>query len=155
MRKKETMNCNKKDTINGGKKKDTVFSERLHDLFVSMPYDRVDLSRRVGVPISTIMAWEDGEATPTEIQLRCVATYFGLPCEFFLEVSVSVPDKRTEEDPLRNWQIADRLGLSECTVEKLEELAESAPGEVLNKLDDAIFSMAEAALAARGDWDED
>ena len=47
MRKKETMNCNKKDTINGGKKKDTVFSERLHDLFASMPYDRVDLSRRL------------------------------------------------------------------------------------------------------------
>ena len=52
MRKKETMNCSKKETMNG--KKDTVFSERLHDLFVSMPYDRVDLSRRVGVPISTI-----------------------------------------------------------------------------------------------------
>ena len=153
MRKKETMNCNKKETMNSDKK-DTVFSERLHDLFVSMPYDRVDLSRRVGVPISTIMAWEDGEATPTEIQLRCVATYFGLPCEFFLEVSMTVPEKRTE-DPLRNWQIADRLGLSECTVEKLEELAETAPGEALDKLDDAIFSMAEAALAARGDWDED
>ena len=53
MRKKETMNCNKKETVNG--KKDTVFSERLRDLFVSMPYDRVDLSRRVGVPISTIV----------------------------------------------------------------------------------------------------
>ena len=27
--------------------------------------------------------------------------------------------------------------------------------EYLDKLDDAIFSMTEAALAARGDWDED
>ena len=154
MRKNETMNCNKKETRKGGRK-DTVFSERLHDLFASMPYDRVDMSRRVGVPISTIMEWEDGEAIPNDIQLRCVATYFGLPREFFLEVSVTVPEKRTEEDPLRNWQIADLLGLSECTVEKLEELAESAPGEVLDKLDDALFSMAEAALAARGDWDAD
>ena len=148
MRKKENM----KSTNN---KKDQVFAERLRLLMDAQPYDRRDLSRRLGVPISTIMKWEDGEAVPDVIQLRCVAMYFGLPCEFFLEVSVSVPEKRTEEDPLRNWQIADRLGLSECTVEKLEELAESAPGEALDKLDDAIFSMAEAVLAARDDWDTD
>lgn len=148
MRKKENM----KATNN---KKDQVFAERLRLLLDAQPYDRRDLSRRLGVPISTIMKWEDGEAVPDVIQLRCVAMYFGLPCEFFLEVSVSVPEKRTEEDPLRNWQIADRLGLSECTVEKLEELAESAPGEALDKLDDAIFSMAEAVLAARDDWDTD
>lgn len=148
MRKKENM----KTTNN---KKDQVFAERLRLLMDAQPYDRRDLSRRLGVPISTIMKWEDGEAVPDVIQLRCVAMYFGLPCEFFLEVSVSVPEKRTEEDPLRNWQIADRLGLSECTVEKLEELAESAPGEALDKLDDAIFSMAEAVLAARDDWDTD
>lgn len=148
MRKKENM----KPTNN---KKDQIFAERLRLLLDAQPYDRRDLSRRLGVPISTIMKWEDGEAVPDVIQLRCVAMYFGLPCEFFLEVSVSVPEKRTEEDPLRNWQIADRLGLSECTVEKLEELAESAPGEALDKLDDAIFSMAEAVLAARDDWDTD
>ncbi|MBP5717734.1 MAG: helix-turn-helix transcriptional regulator [Abditibacteriota bacterium] len=148
MRKKENM----KSTNN---KKDQVFAERLRLLMDAQPYDRRDLSRRLGVPISTIMKWEDGEAVPDVIRLRCVAMYFGLPCEFFLEVSVSVPEKRTEEDPLRNWQIADRLGLSECTVEKLEELAESAPGEALDKLDDAIFSMAEAVLAARDDWDTD
>ena len=148
------MNNTRKAGKGSKTEKDMVFAERLRMLMDAQPYDRREMSRRVGVPISTIMKWEDGETVPDVIQLRCVATYFGLPCEFFLEVSVSVPEKRTE-DPLRNWQIADRLGLSECTVEKLEELAETAPGEALDKLDDAIFSMAEAALAARGDWDED
>ena len=140
----------KKETTSETKRR-TVFSERLRALYESLPYDRRDLSRRLGVPLSTLMQWEDGEAVPNGMQLRCVAMYFGLPCGFFLEV----PAPGWWEGPLGNWQMADRLGLSECTVEKLEELAENAPGEVLDKLDDAIFSMAEAALAARRDWDEE
>ena len=149
------MNNTRKAGKGSKTEKDMVFAERLRMLMDAQPYDRREMSRRVGVPISTIMKWEDGETVPDVIQLRCVATYFGLPCEFFLEVSVGTAEKAREENPMRNWQIADRLGLSECTVERLEELAEEAPGEVLDKLDDSIFAMTEAALAARGDWDAD
>lgn len=133
--------------------KDLTFATRLCALYAALPYDQKDLARRVGVSISTLLQWEEGDRVPDVVQLKKVAAYFGLPCEFFLEDPPSVPEER--EDPMLDWQIADRLGLSESTVERLHELAESAPGEALDNLDDAIFSLTETVLAARGDWNED
>ena len=132
------------------KVKDRTFAARLHALYETVPYDQKDLARRVGVSISTLIQWEAGDKVPDVIQLKKMAVYFGLPCEFFLEFD---PPRR-KEDPMKNWEIADRLGLSESTVERLRELAENAPGDVLDKLDETIYSLTDTALAARGDWDE-
>ena len=136
---------------NMSKLKDRTFSTRLRALYDAAPYDRKDLARKMGVSISTLLQWEDGDAVPDVIQLKKLAVYFGLPYEFFLEYLPPTP----KEDPMKNWEIADRLGLSESTVERLRELAEIAPGEALDNLDDAVFSLTETVLASRGDWNGD
>ena len=136
---------------NMSKLKDRTFSTRLRALYDAAPYDRKDLARKMGVSISTLVRWEDGDAVPDVIRLKKMAVYFGLPYEFFLEY----PSPAPKEEPMKNWEIADRLGLSESTVERLMELAETAPGEALDHLDDAVFSLTETALASRGDWNAD
>ena len=133
--------------------KDLMFAERLRTLYAALPYDQRDLARSVGVSMATLLQWEEGDKVPTVTQLKKVAVYFGLPCEFFLEDLPPAPEK--PEDPLLDWQIADRLGLSESTVERLKELAEAAPGDVLDSVDETIYSLTETTLAARGNWNRD
>ena len=131
------------------KTKDVTFALRLRALCAASAYDRKELARIAGVSIPTVMQWEAGEKTPDLTQFKRVAAYFSLLCEFFL-----TPDLPELSDALpEDWKIADALGLSEGTVERLKQLAESAPGEALDGLDDAIFSMTDALLASREEWD--
>lgn len=131
------------------KTKDVTFALRLRALYAASAYDRKELARIAGVSIPTVMQWEDGEKTPDLTQFKRVAAYFSLPCEFFL-----TPDLPELSDALpEDWKIADALGLSEGTVERLKQLAESAPGEALDSLDASIFSMTDALLASREEWD--
>ncbi|MBQ6207528.1 MAG: helix-turn-helix transcriptional regulator [Oscillospiraceae bacterium] len=131
------------------KTKDVTFALRLRALYAAAAYDRKELARIAGVSIPTVMQWEEGEKTPDLTQFKRVAAYFSLPCEFFLKADLP---EFSDGLPM-NWKIADALGLSEGTVERLKQLAESAPGEALDGLDDAIFSMTDALLASREEWD--
>ena len=133
------------------KLQDISFSLRFRALYNALPYDQRDLARKVGVTTATILKWEDGDAVPDLIQLKKIAQYFGLPCEYFLEDSLPAEEQKPQ---MADWQIADALGLSEGTVERLRELSASAPGDALDALDEAIYSMTEAMLASRADWNE-
>ena len=131
---------------------DVTFMLRLRALYAAQAYDRRDLARKVGVPVATLLAWEGGQKVPDIRQLHNLAAYFGLPYEFFLS---DLPPVTAKKETVRNWQIADRLGLSEGTVEKLALLAEVAPGKVLDSVDDAIFSIVKSHLDENDEWDGD
>ena len=131
------------------KTKDVTFALRLRALYAASAYDRRELARTAGASISTVMRWEEGDETPNLTQFKRVAAYFGLPREFFLTPDIPETSDALPED----WRIADALGLSEGTVERLKQLAESAPGEALDSLDASIFSMTDALLASREEWD--
>lgn len=117
-----------------------IFATRLRALYASSLYERLDLARKLGVSVQTILHWEDGDEIPNVNHLRKMADIFTLPYEFFLD---ELPEDM--EDTKEKWQIADMLGLSEGTVERLMQLAKNAPGEVLDSTDEAIFSLLEAA----------
>ena len=130
------------------KGKDLTFALRLRALYAASAYDRKELTRTAGASISTVMRWEEGDETPNLTQFKRVAAYFGLPREFFLTPDIPETSDALPED----WRIADALGLSEGTVERLKQLAESAPGDALDGLDEAIFSMTDALLASKEEW---
>ena len=131
---------------------DITFMLRLRALYAAEAYDRRDLARKVGVSIATLLQWEEGKKVPDIRQLFALAAYFGLPYEFFLS---DIPPVAQKKVTARDWQIADRLGLSEGTVEKLTLLAEVAPGKVLDSVDDAIFSIVKSHLDGNDEWDGD
>ena len=132
------------------KENDITFMLRLRALYAAEAYNRRDLAKRVGVTLPVLLQWEEGTSVPDIRQLFRLADYFGLPYEFFLTDLPPVLEKR---ETMQDWQIADRLGLSEGTVENLTLLAEIAPGKVLDGVDDAIFSIVKSHLDGKDEWE--
>ena len=106
------------------------FRRRLHGLFVITDYTRADLARAMCVPYNTVLQWESGEKVPNVYQFREIADFFDMPYAWFLDGTDGLPGVE---------EIADRLGLSEGTVEALLEMEETAPEQVLDDMDDCLF----------------
>ncbi|HJB90770.1 MAG TPA: helix-turn-helix domain-containing protein [Candidatus Eisenbergiella merdigallinarum] len=119
---------------------DTYFSRRLHGLFIVTDATRSGLAKRLKVPASTVRAWEDGTQAPNVYEFREIAAYFGLPYDWFLDGTDGLPE---------SWRVAEYLGLSEDVVEDLAQLSETAPEEVLDAVDDAIYNILSAVSAAQ------
>ena len=122
--------------------KQNVFGGRLSSLFESAGYRRERLARYLGVTVSVVRRWENGVSYPNVYQFRGIAAFFNLPYDWFLD---SPAGGRLPE----TWELADRLGLSEGTVEHLMELAQNQPGEVLDALDDAVYALVSAVEAGQ------
>ena len=108
------------------------FRRRLHGLFVITDYTRADLARAMCVPYNTVLQWESGEKVPDVYQFREIADFFDMPYAWFLDGTDGLPCVE---------EIADRLGLSEGTVEALMEMAETTPEQVLDDMDDCLFQI--------------
>ena len=116
-------------------KTNDYFRRRLCGLFLITDYRREDLARHLRVPVKTVREWESGEKIPDVYQFREIANFFELPYEWFLDGTDGMPDTS---------ELAELLGLSESTVEMLMKLSENAPPDVLDVVDDTIFTLAAA-----------
>ena len=116
-------------------KTNDYFRRRLCGLFLITDYRREDLARHLRVPVKTVREWESGEKIPDVYQFREIANFFELPYEWFLDGTDGMPDAS---------ELAELLGLSESTVEMLMKLSENAPPDVLDVVDDTIFTLAAA-----------
>ena len=116
-------------------KTNDYFRRRLSGLFLITDYRREDLARHLRVPVKTVREWESGEKIPDVYQFREIANFFELPYEWFLDGTDGMPDTSA---------LAELLGLSESTVEMLMKLSENAPPDVLDVVDDTIFTLAAA-----------
>ena len=94
-----------------------------------------NLARHLGVPVPEVRRWMNGTAAPDIYQFQEIARFFGLPCEWFLDDGDSFPDV---ED------LSELLGLNVDTVEGLLLLAATENEDVLEPLDEAIFSIVSA-----------
>ena len=108
------------------------FRRRLRGLFVITDRSRTDLARAMCVPYNTVLQWESGEKVPDVYQFREIADFFDMPYAWFLDGTDGLPGVE---------EIADRLGLSEGTVEALMEMADTAPEQVLDDMDDCLFQI--------------
>ena len=128
---------NIKNTMNSFKNSDMntpndYFRLRLMRVFAVTGMSRLELARRLNVPLHTISQWESGVEIPNVYQFREIAEYFGLPYEIFLDGTDGGPSAE---------ELGDLLGLSEDTVSGLMKLADNAPEPVLDALDDAVFTL--------------
>lgn len=94
-----------------------------------------NLARHLGVPGPEVRRWMNGVSAPDIYQFQEIAGYFGLPCEWFLDGGDGFPDV---ED------LAELLGLNVDTLEGLLLLAATENEDVLEPLDEAIFSVVSA-----------
>ena len=118
------------------------FGRKLRLLLDNSGYEWSDLARHLGVSGKTVYAWMSGTKVPNVYTFREIAGFFKVPYICLLDDSDALPDC---------WQIADKLGLSEGTVELLMETARTMPGEAMDHLDDALYSMLESMTAAQED----
>ena len=108
------------------------FRRRLHGLFVITDYTRADLARAMCVPYNTVLQWESGEKVPNVYQFREIADFFDMPYAWFLDGTDGLPGVE---------EIADRLRLSEGTVEGMVQVAETASDHTLDEFDDFLFKF--------------
>ena len=124
--------------------KQNFFGNRLNDLFEAVGYRREDLAKYLGVTVPVVRRWENSVSYPDVNQFRKMTAFFNLPYDWFLDGPGDLPE---------TWAMADRLGLSEGTVEQLIDMAQTQPGEVLDALDEAVSSLV-SALATGQEYAE-
>ncbi len=108
------------------------FSCRLRTLFTLTDCTHEELARYVGVSVPMVQLWEDGIKTPDVYQFYAIAKYFGLPYSWFLDGT---------DHALEVTKLAQYLGLSVDTVQRLIQLSKTKSGCVLDLLDDAIYTL--------------
>ena len=118
------------------------FSRRLRELLSASGLTCEELAQRLEVPVPLVRRWENGTSLPDVAQFRAVARIFGMPYAWFLDEYDGFPSAEA---------LAERLGLSEDTVEGLLALAGTEPEEVLGLLDDTIYAAVSAVKAVRED----
>ena len=94
-----------------------------------------ELALRLDVTVPVVRRWMSGVSAPDIYQFREIARFFGLPYEWFLDSGDGFPDV---ED------LSELLGLNVDTLEGLLLLAETEDEDVLEPLDDAIYSVVSA-----------
>ena len=94
-----------------------------------------ELALRLDVTVPVVRRWMSGVSAPDIYQFREIAQFFSLPYEWFLDGGDSFPDV---ED------LSELLGLNVDTLEGLLLLAETEDEDVLEPLDDAIYSVVSA-----------
>ena len=97
-----------------------------------------ELALYLDVTVPVMRRWMSGVSAPDIYQFREIARFFGLPYEWFLDGGDGFPDV---ED------LSELLGLNVDTLEGLLLLAETEDEDVLEPLDDAIYSVVSAFRA--------
>ena len=97
-----------------------------------------ELALYLDVTVPVVRRWMSGVSAPDIYQFREIARFFGLPYEWFLDGGDGFPDV---ED------LSELLGLNVDTLEGLMLLAETEDEDVLEPLDDAIYSVVSAFRA--------
>ena len=97
-----------------------------------------ELALYLDVTVPVMRRWMSGVSAPDIYQFREIARFFGLPYEWFLDGGDGFPDV---ED------LSELLGLNVDTLEGLMMLAETEDADVLEPLDDAIYSVVSAFRA--------
>ena len=97
-----------------------------------------ELALYLDVTVPVVRRWMSGVSAPDIYQFREIAQFFGLPYEWFLDGGDGFPDV---ED------LSELLGLNVDTLEGLMLLAETEDENVLEPLDDAIYSVVSAFRA--------
>ncbi len=126
------MNTNTKSTRN--------FHKHLRGLLTVSGVTRAELARHLGVTPAVVNRWLSGASAPDLYQFREIARFFEVPYECFLDCGDPFPDTA---------ELAERLGLSKDTVERLMELADTECPDVLDALDDVVYTVLDAMRTAR------
>lgn len=116
------------------------FHIRLHTLMDESNVTYKELALWMGVDVPTVSRWLNGASTPDVYQFRQIARFFGMPYEWFLDC---------EDDSAIVTELADRLGLSEDTVKRLMDLADTEDEEVLATFDEVLYTVIAAMAAMR------
>jgi len=116
------------------------FHNRLRSLMTESNVSCKELALWTSVDVPTVNRWLNGASTPDVYQFRQIARFFGMPYEWFLDC---------EDDSALVAELADRLGLSEDTVKRLMELADTEDEEVLATFDEVLYTVIAAMTAMR------
>ena len=123
-----------------------LVARRMRSLYSACAYERKDLARSLGVTVQTVKQWESGEKTMDVNQLRTIASFLGMPCEwFFVEDEANGEEVSGAE---KQW-IANRLHLTPETVDDLET-ATAISSEVTQQAIDLAISV--LSLIVRRIW---
>ena len=118
------------------------FNKYLKNLLTVSGVSREDLASHLKVAVPVVNRWLNGASVPDVYQFRDIARFFGMPYEWFLDGEVRVPTAA---------EMAERLGLSEDTVEELLSLARTEGNILLNAVDDAVYAVTSTVNAVYED----
>ena len=118
------------------------FNKCLKNLLTVSGVSREELASHLKVAVPVVNRWLNGASVPDVYQFRDIARYFGMPYEWFLDGEVRVPTAA---------EMAERLGLSEDTVEELLSLARTEGNILLNAVDDAVYAVTSTVNAVYED----
>ena len=118
------------------------FNKYLKNLLTVSGVSREELASHMKVAVPVVNRWLNGASVPDMYQFRDIARYFGMPYEWFLDGEVHFPTAA---------EMAERLGLSEDTVEELLSLARTEGNILLNAVDDAVYAVTSTVNAVYED----
>ena len=114
--------------MNRGKK----FDRQLKKLLADSGVGREELACSLGVAVPVVNRWLNGASAPDVYQFRAIARFFDLPYEWFLDADAPFPSAK---------ELAERLGLTETTVQVMLLMADSDDAEVMDAVNDAIWAI--------------
>ena len=118
------------------------FNKYLKNLLTVSGVSREELASHLKVAVPVVNRWLNGASVPDVYQFRDIARYFGMPYEWFLDGEVRVPTAA---------EMAEKLRLSEDTVEELLSLARTEGNILLNAVDDAVYAVTSTVNAVYED----
>ena len=118
------------------------FKKCLKNLLTVSGVSREELACRLKVTVPVVNRWLNGASVPNMYQFRDIARFFGMPYEWFLDGEVRAPSAA---------EMAERLGLSEDTVEVLLSLARTEGHILLDAVDDAVYAVTSTVNAVYED----
>ena len=108
------------------------FNKYLKNLLTVSGVSREELASHLKVAVPVVNRWLNGSSVPDGYQFRDIARYFGMPYEWFLDGEVRVPTAA---------EMAEKLRLSEDTVEELLSLARTEGNILMDAVDDAVYAV--------------
>lgn len=116
------------------------FHNRLSGLMAEAHVSSKELALWLKVDVPVVNRWLAGASAPDVYQFRQIARFFGKPYEWFLDYEDAFPSAA---------ELAEQLGLSEDTVKRLLDLADTEDEEVLATFDEVIYTVVAAMTALR------
>ena len=118
------------------------FNKYLKNLLTVSGVSREELASHLKVAVPVVNRWLNGASVPDVYQFRDIARYFGMPYEWFLDGDVRVPTAA---------EMAEKLRLSEDTVEELLSLARTEGNILMDAVDDAVYAVTSTVNAVYED----